>query len=475
LKLTNFFEVNDLREVKILRGLNQTAIFQNISDEVLMELSRKATIRTYSQDEVIVWEGEPSDRFFIIMNGIVAVKRVNPNTTDKIFAYLLSGSTFGEVGILDNKPRSATVAALSDVEVVVFERDYFLNILHEYPTIAIELAKLLGYYLTESNKRITRGDKEKKVVLVFDLFNTHGASELGKRLGIRLRKGTDKSTIYAEYPFKGTLSSELDLSKVKTNIFHHDSELDILLENGKSGATNNSKMALMVDNLLYSYENLIIYINKDFDENISQILESIDQVIVVGSSHKSQWKEISDLHKTIKSQVKANSTKIFTILINNDSKNNFNVHPAPDFKVVFSDETTDYQLWSEGNSALASESFDEAVETFVDRLQRNNHIGIFIPTTIDVNTYLDTSEYIDRTLEFLGERFGGATSEEAKGIWNSEEIGLVGEKLFKVHTYATSKDLKKFMDEVVEFVQVIKDELKQEAMAMEINQKLTLI
>jgi CRP-like cAMP-binding protein len=218
LKLTNFFEVNDLREVKILRGLNQTAIFQNISDEVLMELSRKATIRTYSQDEVIVWEGEPSDRFFIIMNGIVAVKKVNPNKTDKIFAYLLSGSTFGEVGILDNKPRSATVAALSDVEVVVFERDYFLNILHEYPTITIELAKLLGYYLTESNKRITRGDKEKKVVLVFDLFNTHGASELGKRLGIRLRKGTDKSTIYAEYPFKGTLSSELDLSKVKSNI-----------------------------------------------------------------------------------------------------------------------------------------------------------------------------------------------------------------------------------------------------------------
>lgn len=467
--------MNDLLESKILRGLNQTAIFQNIPDEVLKKLSEKAGIQAYKHDEIIVWEGEPSDRLFIIINGIVAVKKVNQNKNDKIFAYLLPGSTFGEVGILDNKPRSATVAALTDVEVVVFERDYFLNILHEHPTVAIELAKLLGYYLTESNKRITRGDKEKKVVLVFDLFNTHGASELGKRLGIRLRKGTDKGTIYAEYPFKGTLSSELDLSKVKTNIFHHDSDLDILLENDKSGATNNSKMALMVDNLLNSYENLIIYINQDFNESLSQILENVDQVIVVGSSEKSQWNEISNLHKKIKSQVKANNTKIFTILINNNSLNNFHVHPAPDFKVVFSDETTDYQLWSEENGELASESFDEAVETFVDRLQRNNHIGIFIPTTIDVNTYFDTSAYIDRTLEFLGERFGGATSEEAKGIWNSEEIGLVGEKLFKVHTYATSKDLKKFMDEVVDFVRVIKDELKQEAMAMEINQKLTLI
>ncbi len=467
--------MNDLREGKILRGLNQTAIFQNIPDEVLIKLSKKAGIQSYSSDEVIVWEGEPSDRLFIIINGIVAVKKVIPNKNDKIFAYLLPGSTFGEVGILDNKPRSATVAALTDVEVVVFDREYFLKILFDHPTVAIELAKLLGQYLTESNKRITRGDKEKKVVLVFDLFNTHGAAELGKRLGMRLRKGTDKDTIYAEYPFKGTLSAELDLSKVKSNIFHHESDLDILLEKDKSGATNNSKMALMVDNLLNSYENLIIYLNEDFDENISQILENIDQVIVVGSGEKSHWKEISNLHKTIKSQIKSGNTKIFTILINNNPLNNFKVLPAPDFKVVFSDETTDYQLWSDENSELASESFDEAVETFVDRLQRNNHIGIFIPTTFDVNNYLDTSVYIDRTLEFLGERFGGATSEEAKGIWNSEDIGLVGEKLFKVHTYATSKDLKKFMDEVVEFVKVIKEELKQEAMAMEINQKLTLI
>ena len=234
-------------------------------------------------------------------------------------------------------------------------------------------------------------------------------------------------------------------------------------------------MALMVDDLLNSYENLVIYVNRDFNEDLSQIIENVDQVIVVGSSHKSHWKAISNLHKSIKSHVKRNDTKIFTILINNDSTDDFNVYPPPDFKVVFSNETTDYQLWSEDNIKLGSESFDEAVEIFVDRLQRNNHIGIFIPTTYDVNKYFDTTPYIDRTLTFLGERFGGATSEEAKGIWNSEDIGLVGEKLFKVHTYATSNDLKKYLDEVVDYVRIIKSELKQEAMAIEINQKLTLI
>ena len=463
------------KESKILRGLNQTALFQSIDDKVLIRLSKKAGFKEFKAEETVVCEGEPSDQLFIIINGIVAVKKVMPGKSDKIFAYLLPGSSFGEVGILENKPRSATVAALTDVEVLIFDRDYFLKILHEFPTVAIELAKLLGYYLTESNKRITRGDKEKKVVLVFDLFDTHGAAELGKRLAIRLKNATDHPTIYAEYPFRRTLSAELDLSKIRSNIFHHESGLDILLERESVSNANNSTMALIVDDLLNKYENLIIFLNKDFEENLSQFADNIDQIIVVGSSHRSHWRKISDLHKTIKSQIKESNSRIFTILINNDESDNFNVHPPPDFKVVFSDETTDYQLWSDENTKLSSESFDEAVETFVDRLQRNNHIGIFIPTTFDVNNYFDTTPYIDRTLSFLGERFGGATSEEAKGIWNSEDIGLVGEKLYKVHTYATSNDLKNFLDEVVDYVRDIKEELKQEAMAIEVNQKLTLI
>ena len=467
--------MSELNNSKVLKGLRSTAIFKNIPDEVLLKISKQTWIESFKSEEVIVWEGEPSDRLYIVINGIVTVKKVIPNKADKIFAYLLPGSTFGEVGILDNKPRSATVAALTGVDVLIFERDYFIKMLHENPGVTIELAKVLGHYLTETNKRLTRGDKEKKVVLVFDLFNTHGAAELGKRLAIRLIKGTDKSTIYGEHPFQGTLSSQLDLTKVRSNVYRHESGLDILLEKDDFAAVKNSKMALMVDDLLNSYENLVIYVNQNFNEDLSHVIENVDQVIVVGSSHKSHWNAISNLHKSIKSNVKGNDTKIFTILINNDPSDNFNIYPPPDFNVVFSNETTDYQLWSEDSINLGSESFDEAVEIFVDRLQRNNHIGIFIPTTYDVDKYFDTTPYIDRTLAFLGERFGGATSEEAKGIWNSEDIGLVGEKLFKVHTYATSTDLKNFLDEVVEFVRVIKTELKQEAMAIEINQKLTLI
>ena len=463
-----------VEDSKVIRGLQESSLFQNLDDQALFHISEKAAIVPYNPEEVIVTEGEPSDRLFIILNGIVTVKRISADKPDKVFAYLMPGNSFGEVGILENKPRSATVTAMTNVELLVFQRDYFLDVLHQFPTIAVELAKLLGHYLTESNKRLARGDKDKKVVLVFDLFDTHGAAELGKRMAIKLMNSSDKSTIYAEYPFRDNLSADLHLQK-NSKVYHHDSGLDIMLHEDKRNRLVSPTMALLVDNLLDDYENLVIYLNKDFKEDINQVIENIDQVIIVGSNQKSHWRAISELHGEIKSGIKNQNTKIFTILINNDPQQSLTLSPPPDFKVMFSNDTTNYQLWADGNSKLASESFHTAVETFVDRLQRNHNLGIFIPTTFDVNVYVDTSPYIDKTLSFLGERFGGATSEEAKGIWNSEDIGLVGEKLFKVHTYATSNDIKKYLDEVVEYVRQIKSELRQEAMAIEINQKLTLV
>jgi signal-transduction protein with cAMP-binding, CBS, and nucleotidyltransferase domain len=80
--------VSDLKDLKILRGLNETAIFKNIPDDVLIKISKKAELEAFKPEEVIVWEGELSDRLFITINGIVTVKKVIPNKSDKIFAFV---------------------------------------------------------------------------------------------------------------------------------------------------------------------------------------------------------------------------------------------------------------------------------------------------------------------------------------------------------------------------------------------------
>jgi len=465
-----------MQKAKVIAGLEQSEIFKNIKAADLDLIAQKARAQSFTNNEIIVGEGEPSDRLFLITNGIVAVKKVRKSGPDQVFAYLLRGNTFGEVGILENKPRSATVSAISNVDVLVFEREDFLNILRRFPEVSIALSKLLGYYLTESNKRLSRGNNEKKVALIFDPFQTLGAPLLGRNMAVKLKRGTDKSTIYVEYPQPSAILNQIEPRGDKPDIYRHPDGIDILLNPDTKAFPEDTKLALLIDHKLNDYDNIVVYTHDAINENLELIMEYADQVIMVGSYRRKEWKAIAEFHQKIKRLVKNQQIRMFTVIIKSESAKSLNLTPRPDFEVAFARETTDYLLWSDpGRDNWEIEAFDEAIHTFVDRLQKNNHVGIFIPTTININQQVDSSHYVEKALNFLGERFGGATSEEAQGIWNSQEIGLVGERLFKVHSYATSSDLKRHLDEIVDFVKKMKRELKQEAMALEINQKLTLI
>jgi CRP-like cAMP-binding protein len=464
-----------VRSTTEIQGLLNSEIFKNISEDDLRDISERAHLEHYEHDEIIVVEGEPSDRLFLIINGIVTVKKILKSGPDQIYAYLMPGNTFGEVGILENKPRSASVSALSEVDVLVFERDDFVEVLQKYPQVTIGLAKLLGRYLTDSNKRLSRGNKERKVVVVINPFFRSAAGILAYRIARKLRRDTDRSTIFVEYPM---LSEDLvymiGAHPPFPDVHKDDMGVHVLFNVDASGYPEQTRMALLVDNLLNEYENIVVFVTGEINENLSLTIENTDQVILIGPGNKSMWNEIASYHKIIHSYIRNQTTKIFTVLVKDDTEGQAGLFPKPDFEILFSKNTTDNLLFSEEvrkNTGV----FNEAVDLFVSRLEKSNQLAIFIPTTYDVNIEIDTSAYIDRSLAFLGERFGGATVEEAKGIWNSEEIGLIGEKMYKVHTYVTSTDLKKHLDEVVEYVKSIKDELKQEAMAIEINQKLTLI
>ena len=65
-----------VNDSKALRGLNGTSLFKSLPDEVLIKISQEADIGSYQPEETIVWEGELSDSQFIIINGIVTVKKI---------------------------------------------------------------------------------------------------------------------------------------------------------------------------------------------------------------------------------------------------------------------------------------------------------------------------------------------------------------------------------------------------------------
>lgn len=436
-------------------------------------IGQKAKIRQFFANDMIVWQGQPSTALFLILNGIVAVKTI-VNGEENLLAYLMSGNTFGEVGILENQVRSASVVAVSEVDVLVLQRDDFLEILHRNAVVAIQLARILGTYLVQSNRRLTNENKNNKLILTFHVEEYSGGTSFSTLLADKFYEVKKTPTAYLEYPNSWRILSNTQVSKGK-QVYHHADGYDILLPQQDSYLPASTQATILLDRIRSNYENMVVHTSDTIDDATVAFLEHADLVIILGPPGKESVRRIELLQKQIKSRIRLEDTGIITII--NRSKKEYELLDLPaiaDFELPFMEGFPGFQLTARDTRDVPA-PIEEVLTACIERLERTNSIGIFIPTTMAVDQQIDTTEYMDRTMGFMAERFGGATCKIANGVWHSEKAGLVGETVYIVHSYITRNDMNLYLDEVVDYIKTLKRELSQEAMALEVNNKLTLI
>jgi len=101
--------------------------------------------------------------------------------------------------------------------------------------------------------------------------------------------------------------------------------------------------------------------------------------------------------------------------------------------------------------------------------------SIYVPSTIDVNTTTDNTEKVRETLVFLSGLFGGATSTAASGAWVSPSAGLVVEDVTICYAFCTFFQMLKNRRTVKQFAARIREEMKQDAVSVEIDGKLMFV
>ena len=102
-------------------------------------------------------------------------------------------------------------------------------------------------------------------------------------------------------------------------------------------------------------------------------------------------------------------------------------------------------------------------------------VKIYVPSTVEVDKPSDTTHYINKTLAFLSNEFGGATATEALGAWTSNEGKLIKEKIILVFAFATGEQLSQSIERVYDFCLSLKHDLTQSSIALEVNNELYLI
>jgi CRP/FNR family cyclic AMP-dependent transcriptional regulator len=144
-----------LDEVKLERFralLASTAIFRGCSPAAIDDLARRVQVRTRPAETIIVAQDEPGDSMFVIAQGRVKVALFGENGRELTLSELKPGDFFGEMSLLDNRPRSASVVAVDDATLLVLTRDAFVVHLKAHPQTAINL-------LSELTRRLRRADE----------------------------------------------------------------------------------------------------------------------------------------------------------------------------------------------------------------------------------------------------------------------------------------------------------------------------
>mgnify|MGYP003588187718 FL=1 len=104
-------------------------LFEGLLQADRIALSRVAAVRTYRKGERIVTQGQPGDSFFVLVKGRVAVSILSPEGREVVLSTLATGDCFGEMALLDEAPRSATVTAAERSELAVLTREAFFDVL----------------------------------------------------------------------------------------------------------------------------------------------------------------------------------------------------------------------------------------------------------------------------------------------------------------------------------------------------------
>jgi CRP/FNR family cyclic AMP-dependent transcriptional regulator len=128
-----------LSTVEKVLFLKSIDLFSQIPAEDLAQIALISTEETRELNEEIFAEGESGDALFLVLDGKVRVHR-----NDRVIAELGERECFGEMAILDASPRSATVTALADTDLLKISREDFQEIMSEKPEIATGIIKVLS-------------------------------------------------------------------------------------------------------------------------------------------------------------------------------------------------------------------------------------------------------------------------------------------------------------------------------------------
>jgi CRP-like cAMP-binding protein len=162
----------------VAERLGAIPLFSHLGGPELTRLAGVVRERHYPKNSMVLFADDPGDTLFIVLKGQVKVVLVGEDGREVILSILKDGDFFGEMALIDDRPRSANVIATTASDMLVLRRVDFQQCLEASPRIALGLLqelsrrlrfaddKIGGLVLLDVNGRVAR--------LLLQLADEHG-------------------------------------------------------------------------------------------------------------------------------------------------------------------------------------------------------------------------------------------------------------------------------------------------------------
>ena len=183
--------------------LDKLPLFKGLNDTALAKLDASLSSRSFDDGVRLFSQGDSSDAFYIIQQGQVRVLR-EEGEKELELALLSAGDFFGEMGVIDNAPRSASCITKGDTTLLLIERDEFLRMMATNPSISRQVMaaviKRSQVALDDFPSSTSEGQKKERAAVVgfFSASGGVGTSFVVANVAASLKRLTAKEVIVVD-------------------------------------------------------------------------------------------------------------------------------------------------------------------------------------------------------------------------------------------------------------------------------------
>jgi signal transduction histidine kinase len=194
--------------------LEASPLFSGLKPEEVKALQRAAREKRYAANEEIFTEGDTGDGVYVVKEGRVQISGLVGPGARHVFSRIEPGEVFGEMAVLENKPRSASAVAAKPTTVYFVARDEMLKLVEGSPSLAMGLLREISHRLREFNHQYIAEVLQTERLAVVGRFARSIVHDLKNPLNIisitAEMAGTDRSTPESRKQAKARIGKQVD-------------------------------------------------------------------------------------------------------------------------------------------------------------------------------------------------------------------------------------------------------------------------